>query len=83
MGKVTIGTRNSKKPAPKWYRKLEEALLIIIIPSAVIMIQGWGFEDEAFVNKLIIIFNVALVALVKAIGVLLANGENYQKNQDV
>lgn len=73
----TFSTQNTNKPAPKWWRKLENGLLMVLIPAMVAILMGWGFQDEAFANKLILLINTGLVALIKFIGMMLANGEEY------
>ncbi len=77
---ATFNKGNVGKPAPKWWRKLENGLLIVLIPSTVGILMGWGFKDEAFANKLILLINTGLVALVKFIGMMLANGDDYISN---
>jgi hypothetical protein len=77
MGKTTFKKENASKPAPRWWRKLEDGLLMILIPATVAVILGWGFTDEAFVTKLTLFINVGFVALIKFVGKMLANGEDY------
>mgnify|MGYP003491494432 FL=1 len=77
---ATFNSGNVGKPAPKWWRKLENGILMIVIPSTVGILMGWGFKDEAFANKLILLINTGLVALVKFIGMMLANGDDYVSN---
>ena len=74
-----FSTESIYKPAPKWWRKLERALLIVLIPSAVMMLQSWGFKDELHATRLMLTINVGLVAIVKAIGMFMSNGEEYVK----
>lgn len=85
MAQVTVSTNNVNKPAPRWWRKLEDGLLMILIPATVAIIMGWDFADDAFANKLTLIINTGIVALIKFIGKILANGEEYvavDKNTD-
>lgn len=87
MGKISVSTKNGNKPAPKGYRKFEDAMLIIFIPTCTAMIQGWGFEDELFVTRLNLLVAVGLVGMIKFLGRILANGEMYapvddEQNQD-
>lgn len=77
MAKTTVNPENYNKPAPKWWRKLEDVLLVILIPAIVAIVVGWGFSDEKFVAKILLLINTGLVALIKAIGFMLANGEVY------
>ncbi len=68
---------NMKRPAPKWWRNLEDGLLMIMIPATVAVIMGWGFKDDAFVTKLVLFINTGVVALIKFIGKLLNTDEVY------
>ena len=77
MAQTTFSKQNTSRPAPRWWRKLEDGLLMMLIPATVAVIMGWGFKDEAFVTKLTLLINTGLVALIKFIGKMLANGEVY------
>ena len=79
MSRVTLSRRNRKRPAPRAWRKMEDILLILIIPSVVAVLTQWGFQDEALLNKILLLVNILLVAIIKAIGMFLANGEVYAK----
>ena len=80
MANTTFNYKNAKKPAPRWWRKLEDGLLIILIPAVVAILSSWGFKDEAFANKLILLINTGIVAGIKFIGRMLANGEDYPES---
>lgn len=77
MANTSFSSSNFSRPAPKWWRKLEDGLLMILIPATVAILMGWGFSNEAMANKIILIINTGLVALIKFIGKMLANGEEY------
>ena len=77
-----ISAESIYKPAPKWWRKLERALLIVLIPSAVMMLQSWEFDNELKATRLILIINTGLVAIVKAVGMFMSNGEEYVKVEE-
>lgn len=77
MAATTFKKDNASRPAPKWWRKLEDGLLMILIPATVAVLLGWGFKDEALLTKITLLINVGLVALIKFIGKMLANGEDY------
>jgi hypothetical protein len=81
MANVTFNTSNANKPAPKWWRKLENGLLMILIPATVAILQGIDFKDPATATKWILYINVGLVAIIKFIGYMLANGDDYVSNQ--
>lgn len=72
MPKLNVSQTNLNVPAPKWWRKLENALLIILIPAIVLVLTNWGFEDEKKLNRILLLVNVLLTAVVKAIGLILA-----------
>ena len=74
MAALTIDTN---RPAPKQWRKWENVLLIILLPAVTFTISNWGFENEALTNKLLLVINTPLVAIIKGIGYMLANGEDY------
>jgi hypothetical protein len=77
MGQITIDT---KRPAPKLWRKFENMYIMFIAPAMGTAIQGWGFSD-AICNKSMIVIGVS-VALVKGVGFFLANGEEYTSTQN-
>lgn len=77
MAKIRLST---KDPAPKWWRKFENLSLIILIPAITFTITKWGFKDEQFVNRLLLLINVPLTAVIKGIGFVLSNGETYTKS---
>lgn len=66
--------QNINYPAPKSYRKFENAY-VVFSPAIAGAIQGWGLSDHAS-NRCMIVLTVS-VALVKAIGMMLRNGEVY------
>jgi hypothetical protein len=83
MSKVSVSLQNLSRPAPKQWRKFEDAMLTILIPAIVLIVTSWGFKNEALANKITLLVNVGLVALIKVIGKLLANGEEYAPVQPV
>lgn len=81
MGQTTIKVSNVNKPAPRWWRKLDDAVLFIIIPITTLVLQGWGFkpEQQKNVDRANLIVAVALPIFMKGMGKILANGEEYAK----
>lgn len=75
MAETKIGLSQASKPAPLWYRRLSNALIIFIIPGAVGLVQGWGLTDR-LANRWLMILAFA-PALIKGIGVILGNGQIY------
>lgn len=78
---TVISSQGASRPAPRWWRNLERGLLLVIIPAAVAIVSSWGFKDELQAARLMLIINVALVAVVKFIGMMLVDTEdNYVSN---
>lgn len=77
---ATFNSGNVGKPAPKWWRKLENGLLMVLIPAAVAMLMGWGFQNPSKADRAILLINTGLVALIKFIGMMLADGDDYVSN---
>lgn len=77
MGKTTFRRSNRNKPAPKMYRRFENAMLTAIIPATVLVLQGWGFQNDLIGTRAILIIGTALVAVIKGVGMMLSNGQDY------
>lgn len=73
---TTIGRNNSNKPAPKWFRKLKKAIGVLTI-SANVMVQSWGLPDPLLVAKIQLWCTIGIGAILEALEILLANGEEY------
>lgn len=73
MAKITISNINS--PAAKLWLKIENILLIVLIPAVVLVLTNWGFTDEVFLNRLLLLINTLLVAIIKGIGLFLTDSE--------
>jgi hypothetical protein len=73
--------KGSSRPAPVWWRNLERGLLMVLIPATVAIIGTWGFKNELQATRLTLIVNVALVAVIKFIGMMLVDtDDNYVSN---
>jgi hypothetical protein len=76
-----ISMQGLQRPSPRWWRNVERAFLLVLIPSAVMMIQSWKFDDELQAARLTVLISVGLTAIIKAIGMLLVDTEdNYVSN---
>jgi len=73
--KISVNLKNINSPAPRMYRKFENAFCVAISPAILTAIQGWGLSDSV-ANKCMIMLTLS-VALVKGFGMILANGESY------
>jgi hypothetical protein len=81
MPETKIGVSQMDKPAPLWYRRLSNALIICILPGAVTLVQSWGLNDK-LANRWLVLLSFA-PALVKGIGVVLGNGQVYSPSNQV
>lgn len=70
---ANISLNNVKSPAPKKWRKFENAYFAALAPVIAVTIQQWGLSD-AVVNKCLLGIGV-LGALIKFTGMLLAEEE--------
>jgi hypothetical protein len=78
---TVFSSKGASRPAPAWWRNLERGMLIILIPAATAIIQGWGFKNEMLALKLNLIINTGLVAIIKFIGMtILDPNDNYISN---
>lgn len=80
MEKISINLSNMSKPAPKGYRKFENAYTLILAPALIAVIQSWGLSDLQ-ANRAMIILTFS-VAVVKFLGMILANGQQYTESED-
>lgn len=75
MAETKIGLEQVNRPAPLWYRRLSNALIIFIIPGLSALIQGWGLTDK-LTNRWLLVLTF-IPALLKGIGLILGNGQTY------
>jgi len=81
MPDTKIGLNQVDKPAPLWYRRLSNALIIFIIPGTVAMLQGWGLPDKVLNHWMLIL--AFLPAVIKGLGMILGNGQIYSPSNQV
>lgn len=63
------------RPAPLWYRRFSNAMIFAIIPAASSFVEDWGLGDVT--EKRLLHGFIFLAALIKGIGLMLGNGQNY------
>lgn len=81
MADTKIGLNQVDKPAPLWYRRLSNALIIFVIPGAVALVQGWGLLP-ATLNHWMLVLSF-LPAVIKGVGIVLGNGQIYSPSNQV
>lgn len=80
MANTTVKLSNHAKPAPKWFRKSKKAVLILTV-AANSMIASWGLTDQLLTTRLQLWCTIGIVALLEALEIVLANGEDYAKTE--
>jgi uncharacterized membrane protein YqaE (UPF0057 family) len=81
MADTKIGLNQVDKPAPLWYRRLSNALIIFVIPATIAMLQGWGLPDKVLNHWMLIL--AFIPAVIKAVGMILGNGQIYSPSNQV
>lgn len=81
MADTKIGLNQVDKPAPLWYRRLSNALIIFVIPGTVGLIQGWGLTPKTLNHWMLVLS--FLPAAIKGAGVILGNGQIYSPSNQV
>lgn len=81
MPDTKIGLNQVDKPAPLWYRRLSNAMIIFVIPGAVGLLQGWGLSDKVLNHWMLVL--AFLPAAIKGLGVILGNGQIYSPSNQV
>lgn len=76
-----ISVIGGSRPAPRWWRNFERGMIMIIIPSTILVLQGWEFTNPLVTTRAILIVNVILSAVIKFIGMMLVDpNDNYISN---
>lgn len=80
MPETKIGVSQINKPAPLWYRRLSNGLIMFIVPALIGAVTSWGFSDN--VTKKILIGLGLLPAVFKGLGAMLGNGQIYSPSNE-
>lgn len=81
MADTKIGLNQTDKPAPLWYRRFSNALIIFVIPGTVGLVQGWGLAPAVLNHWMLVL--AFLPAVVKGAGIILGNGQIYSPSNAV
>jgi hypothetical protein len=75
MAETKIGLDQYNKPAPLWYRRLTNGMIIFIVPGLIGMIQGIPMSaDHRNIWMMALGF---FPALLKGIAMIIGNGQYY------
>jgi hypothetical protein len=72
-----FGSSQFNNPAPRWYRRLTNAVIVCFLPAYVGMVQGLTMSDEK--RNVLMVIGTAVPFLFKGLGMLLGNGEYESK----
>lgn len=76
-----FGLDQIESPPPKWWRRLERAIIIAIAPGVTAMMLAAIKDDH---TQSIAVASVTLMtSMVKAVGIFLGNGEQYADADEV
>jgi hypothetical protein len=78
---ATLSLNNVSRPAPKWFRKTKRAIMILVV-AANTMIGSWGLKDPLLVARLQMWCTIGMIALMEALEIFLANGEEYIETEE-
>ena len=67
---TTLSIKNSRHPAPRWFRKFKKAVEILTV-AANVMVAQWGFEDQLLTTKLQLWCTIGIAAILNAFEALL------------
>ena len=70
-----FGLDQVESPPPKWWRRLERAIIIGIAPGVTAMMMS--VIKEAETQAIAVSFVTLFTGIVKSVGIFLGNGEQY------
>jgi len=81
MAQVKFGIDQLGSLPPKMWRRFERAYMIFLFPAIAAFIHNWGITDALLLKRLdqVIIFSIPLV---KFVGMLLGNGQEYADREE-
>lgn len=82
MATISKLKENLSKPAPKWFKKLKKAILILVV-AANLMIASWGITDQLLTTRLQLWFTVGVGAILEALEAILADEEDYVQSESI
>jgi hypothetical protein len=78
---ASFSFKNASRPAPKWFRKTKRAVMILLV-AANAMIASWGLENQLLVTRLQLWCTTGAIAILEALELILANGEEYIETEE-
>lgn len=81
MPQTKIGLDQFDKPAPLWYRRLTNAMILSFIPAYVGIIQAVPMGNSK--RNILMCLATAIPFLLKGIGMIMGNGQVYQPSNEI
>lgn len=75
MPEVKFGLNQTEKPAPLFWRRLTNAVILSFVPAYVGMVQALPMTDDK--RNIFMCVGTAIPFVMKGIGMLLGNGQEY------
>lgn len=75
MPETKVGLSQFDKPAPLWYRRLTNAMILSFIPGYVAIVQAVPMNSDK--RNIFMVAATAVPFLLKGIGMILGNGQVY------
>ncbi len=80
MPETKFGLGQVEKPAPLWYRRLTNAMILSFIPAYVGIVQGLPMSADK--RNILMVAATAVPFVLKGIGMLLGNGQEYRPSNE-
>lgn len=80
MADTKFGLDQMDKPAPLWYRRFSNGMIMFIIPGGVGVVQGLTMSAAS--RNVLMLVLAFLPALLKGIGVMMGNGQYYTPSNE-
>jgi hypothetical protein len=77
---TNVGLSQVNKPAPLWYRRLTNAIILSFVPAYVGIVQGVPMPDDK--RNVLMVIGAAIPFLFKGVGMILGNGEYIQPSKE-
>lgn len=75
---MSISPDNISKPTPRWYKRMNNFIVIGLIPVTVLAIKGLWVGSDVELNKILLIITTVLPGVIKSIGFLLTDENDGQ-----
>jgi hypothetical protein len=78
---TNVGIDQLNKPAPAWYRRMTNAIIMFFIPGYVTVVQAVPMSEER--RNILMCIATAVPFILKGVGMILGNGEYVKTDTEV